>query len=72
MNTPRLRRAPVFTCYGDKDPWTPAARVQGLERFERVEDVVPLPGVGHCPHDEAPQLVNPLVIDFVKRAAAAK
>ena len=24
-------------------------------------------GVGHCPHDEAPNLVNPLLIDFLNR-----
>lgn len=59
--------APVLVCWGEKDPWTPSARVLGLERFERVERVVPLPGVGHCPHDEAPQVVNPLLIDFVQR-----
>ena len=44
--------------------------MQALDRFARVERVVPLPGVGHCPHDEAPALVNPLPVDFVKRVAA--
>jgi len=63
---PRLK-APVLVCYGEQDPWTPAARVQALERFERVERVVPLPDAGHCPHDEAPDLVNPLLLDFVRR-----
>ena len=63
---PRLR-APVLVCWGEKDPWTPSARVLGLERFERVEKVVPLPNTGHCPHDEAPQLVNPLLQEFVLR-----
>ena len=63
-------QAPVLVCWGEKDPWTPAARVQALSRFERVEKVVPLANVGHCPHDEAPQLVNPLLIDFVSRCSA--
>ena len=31
-----------------------------------------LPGVGHCPHDEAPDLVNALAVDFVARVAAAR
>lgn len=29
---------------------------------------VPLPGVGHCPQDEAPDVVNPLVVEWVRRA----
>ncbi|KAL5540125.1 hypothetical protein UlMin_044274, partial [Ulmus minor] len=29
--------------------------------FDYVEDFVVLPNVGHCPQDEAPSLVNPLV-----------
>ena len=62
--------APVLVCWGEQDPWTPAKRVLALERFDNVERVVPLPGVGHCPHDEAPDVVNPLVIDFVRRMAA--
>ena len=58
-------------CWGEKDPWTPAERVLGLSRFPTVERVVPLPDVGHCPHDEAPELVNPLLVDFVRRCADA-
>ena len=42
-------------------------RVEGLKNYVPVEKVTPLQNVGHCPHDEAPELVNPLIIDFVKR-----
>jgi len=66
---PQLK-APVLVCWGEKDPWTPSKRVLGLSRFDSVERVIPLPNVGHCPHDEAPQLVNPLIIDFVQRVTA--
>lgn len=59
---------PVWICYGDKDPWTPGARVESLSKMEIVERVVQLgPSVGHCPHDEAPELVNPLLIEFMER-----
>eukprot|EP00308_Calcidiscus_leptoporus_P021755 CAMPEP_0119368662 /NCGR_PEP_ID=MMETSP1334-20130426/15286_1 /TAXON_ID=127549 /ORGANISM="Calcidiscus leptoporus, Strain RCC1130" /LENGTH=358 /DNA_ID=CAMNT_0007385349 /DNA_START=153 /DNA_END=1229 /DNA_ORIENTATION=+ len=58
--------APVQVCFGEADPWTPPARVRALERFDSVQRVVGLPGVGHCPHDEAPQLVNPMILEFVK------
>ena len=35
------------------------------------QEFVSLPGVGHCPQDEAPHLVNPLILEFVQRHAAA-
>jgi pimeloyl-ACP methyl ester carboxylesterase len=38
---------PVWICYGKKDPWTPAARVDALVRKPAVEKVVAFDGVGH-------------------------
>jgi pimeloyl-ACP methyl ester carboxylesterase len=58
---------PVWITYGTADPWTPEARVDALVQKACVERVVALPGVGHCPHDEAPELVNPFILDFLKR-----
>ena len=58
-------QAAVQICFGEADPWTPPARVRALERFRSVRSVVGLPGVGHCPHDEAPHMVNPLIAEFV-------
>jgi pimeloyl-ACP methyl ester carboxylesterase len=58
---------PVWICYGDQDPWTPGGRVDALERYSAVERVIKLPGVGHCPHDEAPELVHPLLQEFLDR-----
>jgi pimeloyl-ACP methyl ester carboxylesterase len=58
---------PVWICYGDKDPWTPSGRVEALQRYNPVERVVSLPGVGHCPHDEAPVVMNPVLQEFLDR-----
>mmetsp|Transcript_58688 Transcript_58688/g.109863 ORF Transcript_58688/g.109863 Transcript_58688/m.109863 type:complete len:399 (+) Transcript_58688:43-1239(+) len=62
----RLADIPVWVCWGEEDPWTPAPRVRALQRFDSVREIVPLPGVGHCPHDEAPDVVNGYLIQFVK------
>ena len=67
---PRLKDIPVLVCFGDKDPWTPSERVPRSSGLSRSR-VVPLEGVGHCPHDEAPEVVNPLLAEFVTRRAAA-
>lgn len=60
------KSCPVRICYGAKDPWTPPARVEKLKDLPSVESVVRLEGAGHCPMDETPELVNPLLFDFMK------
>jgi len=62
-----LSDVPVWVCYGDADPWTPPKRVDALERYAAVERVQSFPGVGHCPHDEAPERVNPFILEFLER-----
>ncbi|RYR63666.1 hypothetical protein Ahy_A04g021443 isoform A [Arachis hypogaea] len=56
---------PVLIAWGDKDPWEPIELGRNYGNFDSVEDFVVLPNVGHCPQDEAPHLVNPLVESFV-------
>ncbi|KAJ8599387.1 hypothetical protein CTAYLR_007030 [Chrysophaeum taylorii] len=65
LQDPNLQ-ANVFVCYGTGDPWTPGPRVEALARFDPVKRVQALPEVGHCPHDEAPHLVNPFLLDFLQ------
>lgn len=62
-------QCPVLLGWGDKDPWEPIDLGRAYAQFDCVEDFVVLPNVGHCPQDEAPDLVNPLVESFVARHA---
>ncbi|XP_048327090.1 pheophytinase, chloroplastic isoform X2 [Ziziphus jujuba] len=62
-------KCPVLIAWGDKDPWEPIELGRAYKNFDSVEDFVVLPNVGHCPQDEAPNLVNPLVESFVARHA---
>ncbi|KAL2456942.1 alpha/beta-hydrolase superfamily protein [Forsythia ovata] len=62
-------KCPVLVAWGDKDPWEPLELGRAYAEFESVEDFIVLPNVGHCPQDEAPHLVNPLVMSFVARHA---
>ena len=65
---PKLER-PLLVIWGADDPWTP---IGGAKVYERAKDngkdikIVPIPGAGHCPHDEVPNLVNPEIIDWVR------
>ncbi|XP_010673479.1 uncharacterized protein LOC104889848 isoform X2 [Beta vulgaris subsp. vulgaris] len=65
-------KCPVLIGWGDKDPWEPIELGRAYGNFESVEDFIVLPGVGHCPQDEAPDLVNPLVESFVERHSGTR
>jgi pimeloyl-ACP methyl ester carboxylesterase len=51
--------------WGTKDPWEPIELGQELANFATVDKFIPLEGVGHCPQDEAPELVNPILQDWI-------
>ena len=58
---------PVLILWGTEDPWEPIALGRELANYPVVEDFIPLPGVGHCPQDEAPELVNPLLENWLNK-----
>lgn len=66
---PQLQ-CPALFIWGEADPWEPIALGRELAAYPAVEDFVALPGVGHCPQDEAPELVNPLLRDWVAKHSA--
>jgi pimeloyl-ACP methyl ester carboxylesterase len=62
---------PVRLLWGERDPWEDPAEARawaGL--YGCVAELVVLPGVGHCPHDEAPELVNPILRRWILGSAA--
>lgn len=61
---------PVLPCstiilWGTDDPWEPIELGRTLAEFPQVIKFIPLEGVGHCPQDEAPELVNPILQDWI-------
>jgi pimeloyl-ACP methyl ester carboxylesterase len=57
--------------WGTDDPWEPIALGRNLANFPCVEAFIPLEGAGHCPQDEVPELVNPILQDWIARKSAA-
>ncbi len=56
---------PVLLLWGEADPW-----INARERSQKFRQYYPQLSeyflqAGHCPHDEAPDLVNPLLRDWV-------
>jgi len=61
-------QSPLLILWGEKDPWTPIAGAKIYQDLVNTRDNVvfqPIPQAGHCPHDEKPSIVNPLIIDWL-------
>lgn len=58
---------PVLFLWGEGDPWEPLELGRRLAEYPCVEDFIVLPDIGHCPQDEAPEQVNPLLLDWIRR-----
>ncbi|MGF1479903.1 MAG: alpha/beta fold hydrolase [Cyanophyceae cyanobacterium] len=60
---------PLLVLWGENDPWTP---IKGAEIYQRLAEendsdtnFYSIPHAGHCPHDEKPDRVNSLIIDWL-------
>ncbi|MEA5618580.1 alpha/beta fold hydrolase [Cronbergia sp. UHCC 0137] len=56
---------PAIILWGTADPWEPIDLGRELANFPQVQKFIPLEGVGHCPQDEAPDLVNAILQDWI-------
>ncbi|CCH67500.1 Possible alpha/beta hydrolase superfamily,slr1917 homolog [Richelia intracellularis HH01] len=62
---PQLK-CPAIILWGSADPWEPIHLGRKLAEFAQVKKFISLDGVGHCPQDEVPELVNPILQDWVQ------
>jgi pimeloyl-ACP methyl ester carboxylesterase len=64
--------APILVLWGEADPWTPIAGATLYRQLAETQPitVVPIPNTGHCPHDENPQAVNGLILDWLALQSA--
>ncbi len=59
---------PLLVLWGEKDPWTPikgAKIYQDLAVKGKNVQVYPIKNAGHCPHDEKPEIVNQLMLNWL-------
>jgi pimeloyl-ACP methyl ester carboxylesterase len=59
---------PLLVLWGTDDPWTPisvATTYQQLVQSHPVT-VIPIPNAGHCPHDDRPEEVNRLMLEWLE------
>ena len=67
----RGKGVPVSIIWGERDPWEPVSMGEdylGTDKHEAVEEFVRI-DAGHCPMDGRPDLVTPLIEQWIKRNA---
>lgn len=61
---------PILMLWGEDDPWTPYRKGfhPGVKfpQYNRKLQLVSLPNTGHCPHDEKPQQVHPIILSWLQ------
>lgn len=62
-------KVPVSVVWGAADPWEKVEWGRDFvpENYASITDFTELPGVGHCPMDEAPTAINKLIQSFIER-----
>ncbi len=61
---------PLLVIWGESDPWTP---IKGAKIYQDLADLgesvefISVPNTGHCPHDERPDIVNPIILDWLNK-----
>jgi pimeloyl-ACP methyl ester carboxylesterase len=64
---PKIQQ-PLLILWGENDPWTPIAGSTLYQERAKSDDKTefyPISQAGHCPHDEKPEMVNALMLDWL-------
>ena len=59
---------PLLVTWGEKDPWTPVSGAKIYQDLANINHNVQfqvIPDAGHCPHDENPEVVNALILEWL-------
>lgn len=60
-------KCPILVLWGDTDPFTPFdGPVSEFFRNLQSANFVPLTNVGHCPHDDRPELVHQYLLPWLQ------
>jgi pimeloyl-ACP methyl ester carboxylesterase len=60
-------KSPTLLIWGENDRWVPPEFGPRLQRLIPDAQLTFAPKCGHLPHQERPDIVNPLLIEFLKR-----
>jgi pimeloyl-ACP methyl ester carboxylesterase len=58
---------PMLLIWGQKDRFVPPALARQFALYNPKLEVLYLEDVGHCPHDESPEQVNQVILDWIEK-----
>jgi pimeloyl-ACP methyl ester carboxylesterase len=59
-------QVPVRMIWGSQDPWESTEEAERWARkFSSIRELRVVEGLGHCPHDEGPEKVNPILLEWL-------
>ena len=56
---------PLLLIWGNKDRMIPKGLARQFQQYNPTLEIVELANAGHCPHDECPEEVNPIILKWV-------
>lgn len=56
---------PMLLIWGQQDKFVPPALAQQFAQYNQNLQVLQLDNVGHCPHDENPEEINRVILDWI-------
>jgi pimeloyl-ACP methyl ester carboxylesterase len=63
----------AIVLWGDRDPWEPIhLGRESFTKFTCVKEFITLNNTGHCPQDETPELVNPILVNILRDLSASQ
>lgn len=63
-------RQPSLVIWGEEDRFEPYILGEALRHYSTVDRFESLSNVGHCAHDEVPEVCNKLITEFVQKHMA--
>ncbi|MBK1986994.1 alpha/beta fold hydrolase [Sphaerospermopsis aphanizomenoides BCCUSP55] len=58
---------PILLIWGQKDRFVPPVLASEFARYNEKLELLYLEDVGHCPHDESPEQVNKVILNWIQR-----
>ena len=60
-------KLPIHLIWGEKDPWEPLEEAEKwFQSYECIKSLKVIKDAGHCPHDEMPDKVNPIITKILQ------
>ncbi|MEA5570961.1 alpha/beta fold hydrolase [Calothrix sp. UHCC 0171] len=59
---------PMLLIWGNKDRFVPPSLAPIFAQYNTKLEILNLDNVGHCPHDESPEEINPIILDWISKS----